>query len=45
MMKPFTITKRQEEQITILEINGELDSHTAFKLEQQFKNSIEQLKK
>ena len=41
MMKPFTITKRQEEHITILEINGELDAHTAFKLEQQFKNLIE----
>ncbi len=41
MMKHFTITKRQEEHIAILEINGELDAHTAFQLEQQFKTLIE----
>ncbi len=33
-MKPFTITKRQEEYIMIIEINEELEAHTAFKLEQ-----------
>jgi len=33
-MKPFTITKRQEEHITIIEINEELEAHTAFKLDQ-----------
>ena len=41
MMKYFTITKRQDEHIAILEINGELDAHTAFQLEQQFKTLIE----
>ena len=41
MMKHFTIAKRQIDHVAILEINGELDAHTAFQLEQQFKTLIE----
>lgn len=40
-MKQFTITKRQIDHVSILDIQGELDAHTAFQLEQELKSLID----
>jgi anti-sigma B factor antagonist len=41
-MKNFSITKRQIENISVLDISGELDAHTASQLEQSLKTLIDQ---
>lgn len=41
-MKNFTIKHRKEEDLDVLELNGELDAHTAPKLEEQLKELIDE---
>ncbi len=40
-MKNFSIAKRQVDQISVLDISGELDAHTASQLENSLKALIE----
>jgi len=41
-MKNFSITKRQIDNISVLDISGELDAHTASQLENSLKSLIDQ---
>ncbi len=41
-MKNFSIAKRQIEDISVLDISGELDAHTASQLENSLKNLIDE---
>lgn len=43
-MKNFQINHRQADQVDVLEISGELDAHTASKLEDSLKSLIEKNK-
>ena len=40
-MKNFSIAKRQIDQISVLEVSGELDAHTASQLETSLKSLID----